>query len=346
MNHSLKTVLWDAVKVSRGQPAFLLFMAKALYYQYAALKNRLKHENQGVHVPPFIILSVTSKCNLNCQGCFAKAQKHKPQNELKISRINKIFKEAVELGTSIFLIIGGEPLLRTELFDVTKLYPQIIFPVFTNGIFLNKEKIKLFKQQRQLIPIISIEGDIHQTDERRGKGIYQNFLKISKDLQKNRLFFGVSLTITRKNFKTVTSVQYINSIVKTGCKLFFFVEFIPTHAKSENLVLTKQQKKQILTIMKNLRKKFPALFIAFPGDEEQFGGCLAAGRGFVHINSEGNVEPCPFSPYADTNLNKLSLKEALQSKFLQEIRENHHKLTETKSGCALWENRDWVESIL
>ena len=70
-----------------------------------------------------------------------------------------------------------------------------------------------------------------------------------------------------------------------------------------------------------------------------------AGRGFVHVSPEGNLEPCPFAPYSDTNLRDLSLKDALQSELLKEIRQNHEKLTETKGGCALWENREWIDSL-
>jgi MoaA/NifB/PqqE/SkfB family radical SAM enzyme len=88
------------------------------------------------------------------------------------------------------------------------------------------------------------------------------------------------------------------------------------------------------------------LFIAFPGDEDQYDGCLAAGRGFLHINPSGKVEPCPFAPFSDTDLRYGSLRDALNSDFLRNIRENHHLLKEGEGGCALWANRDWVAGIL
>jgi MoaA/NifB/PqqE/SkfB family radical SAM enzyme len=83
-----------------------------------------------------------------------------------------------------------------------------------------------------------------------------------------------------------------------------------------------------------------------PGDEEEIGGCLSAGKGFIHISADGNVEPCPFAPYSDTNLRESSLREALQSEFLREIRENHERLSEAEGGCALWVERAWVRSLL
>jgi MoaA/NifB/PqqE/SkfB family radical SAM enzyme len=95
-----------------------------------------------------------------------------------------------------------------------------------------------------------------------------------------------------------------------------------------------------------LRRKFNALFVAFPGDEDEFGGCLAAGRGFIHVSPSGSLEPCPFAPYSDRNILDMSLKRALRSPLLEKIRQNHDKLQETAGGCALWTEREWVSSLL
>ncbi|MCL5073057.1 MAG: hypothetical protein M1308_19540, partial [Actinobacteria bacterium] len=100
------------------------------------------------------------------------------------------------------------------------------------------------------------------------------------------------------------------------------------------------------SLMIDYKSRFPALFIAFPGGEDEMGGCLASGRGFVHISAGGSLEPCPFAPYSDTNLKNLSLKDALNSEFLKKIRESHETLKGTRGGCALWENREWVKSLV
>ncbi len=78
----------------------------------------------------------------------------------------------------------------------------------------------------------------------------------------------------------------------------------------------------------------------------RFAVIMAGGRGFVHVSPEGRLEPCPFSPFSDVSLKEMSLKEALQSKLLRTIRENSDQLDESKGGCALWEKRDWVASLL
>ena len=89
-----------------------------------------------------------------------------------------------------------------------------------------------------------------------------------------------------------------------------------------------------------------ALFISFPGDEKLSDGCLAAGRGFFHINSHGGAEPCPFSPYSDINVIETSLREALKSKLFVAIRTGDILLDEHDGGCVLFQKREEVEKLL
>ena len=163
-------------------------------------------------------------------------------------------------------------------------------------------------------------------------------------LKKKGIFWGTSLTITRNNFEEVTDDKFIEKLVDAGCKLFMLVEYTPVKEGTEDWVLTETQRLKLVRRRDAFRAEHKALFVALPWDEKEIGGCLSAGRGFVHISAEGNVEPCPFVPYSDTNIKTHSLKEALQSKMLRTIRENHRKLEETH-GCALWERREWVQNL-
>jgi len=69
---------------------------------------------------------------------------------------------------------------------------------------------------------------------------------------------------------------------------------------------------------------------------------------FIHVNSRGNIEPCPFAPYADTNLKGLSLKDGLKSNLLHKIRSNPEILQEAgnQGGCTLWSKKELVKSLL
>lgn len=348
MNNSIYNIFKSALKISFKKPLLAFSIFKMIFRQKKMAKLRLYWKNRGLHVPPFMIASITKRCNLKCKGCYAltHANNKKVSSDLPLEKWHKLFKEARELGISLILLGGGEPFIRKDVINITAAFPEIIFPVFTNGLLINDDIIKNLKKQKNLIPIISLEGYESDTDNRRGKGVHNIVLNTMERMKDNNIFFGTSLTVTRNNFNAVTNDGFIKKLVKSGCRLFFFVEYIPVKEDTENLVITKEQRIELEKLSNKLYKKFNALFIAFPTDESKFGGCLSSGRGFVHISPEGDLEPCPFSPYSDVNLNNTSLKLALQSKFFKILRNNKNKLSELDGGCALWTNRDWVYSIL
>jgi MoaA/NifB/PqqE/SkfB family radical SAM enzyme len=346
LNKEITTLFSDILKIIFKQPALMKFFLKTFRWQKNAGNLRLQWEKKGVHVPPFMIFSITNRCNLSCKGCYAKAFNRKEIDGISPDKFRSIIDEAHDLGTSIVLIAGGEPLLRKDLIEVIVDFPDIIFPVFTNGLLMDEIIIRKLESANNFIPVISIEGLQVETDDRRGKGVYDYICKIIEKIKGKSIFWGVSLTLTNENFDLITGSDFIKRLVDLGCKLFFYISYIPVKSGTEDLCITKIQEETIGRLTLDYRKKYSALFIAFPGGEEEMGGCLASGRGFIHISPEGNLEPCPFAPYSDTNLKDISLKEALSSDLLKKIRENHDRLSETKGGCALWENRDWVQSLL
>jgi len=159
------------------------------------------------------------------------------------------------------------------------------------------------------------------------------------------LFFGVSLTVTRRNFEVVTAEGLVQALIGNGCSLFIFVEYTPAQPGTEELTLLPAQRGQLVEFAEELQARSRPVFITFPGDEKQFGGCLAAARGFVHIGPDGSIEPCPFAPYSDTSVAEKPLEEALASHLLAAIRDNHAELKETRGGCALWRKREWVAEL-
>lgn len=347
MNHSIKALVKDALKLSFKKPTVSQFITKNLLWQNTAEKLRSNWQNSGNIIPPFLIASITTQCNLNCVGCYDKSNHvNRCKENLSTERWLEIFAEAKDLGISFILIAGGEPFIQLDLLKRLGTIPEIIYPIFTNGTYFNEDSVRLLDKCRNLIPIISLEGYEKETDLRRGSGIYQKVIDSMSLLSNQSIFFGVSITVTSKNFNLVTSNKFIEHLIKQGCKIVFYVEYVPVNEATLNLEISEIQRRHLEELLVQHRKKYTSLFISFPGDETQFGGCLSSGRGFVHINAYGDLEPCPFSPYSDVNLKDTSLKDALQSKFLKSIRESGEHLDETKHGCALFHKKDWVESLL
>lgn len=327
-------------------PSQAIHFFKTVRWQKKAARTRAAWAREGIHVPPIIIFSVTHRCNLHCKGCYAQALNRSPEDELNDAELERIIYQAHELGSSFFVLAGGEPLVRRNILDITQKFPDMLFLIFTNGLLIDDEMLDRMKKQRNVVPVVSIEGHEAETDARRGKGVYHRVKKVVERLQDEAIFYSVSLTVTGLNLPEILDGTFVDDLVKTGCKLFFFLEYTAIREGTEAWVPTEDERKRLNDAVEGFREKYRALFFSIPGDEEKFGGCLSAGRGFVHITAGGDLEPCPFAPFSDINLRNLSLKEALKSRLLKVIRENADKLEEGRGGCTLWQQRDWVQSLL
>lgn len=346
VNNLIKNIFRDALGVSLKNPANVAFFARAALAQKKAASIRKKNEEQGLHVPPVIILSVTNECNLHCVGCYSRFVPRKQKPELSAANLTSVLQQASELGVSIVLIVGGEPLTRQDIFDVTKNFPDMIFYLFTNGTLINDTVLRQFRGQRHVIPILSMEGHEDITDLRRGAGVYDRLMRDMAKLHERDIFFGTSFTVTQSSYETVLDESFVLSMRKHGCKAFIYVEYNPVMKGTEDWVVTDAQRNEILAKIATYRASQPGVYIAFPGDEKAFGGCLSSGRGFIHISASGDVETCPFAPYSDSSILDMPLKEALNSKLFKALRENHDKLMESSGGCVLLKKPEWVKSLL
>jgi MoaA/NifB/PqqE/SkfB family radical SAM enzyme len=346
-NATIGETLSQAVRIIAGEPSLVIPGTIILHHQRKAAAVRRQHEWEGLLVPPVMIVSITSRCNLTCAGCYMHGRGEQPRTEMSPDVLVSVVDQAAELGVSVIVVAGGEPLVRQdEIFALAKAHPRILFPVFTNGLLIDDAMAAEIAACRNIVPVISFEGFREDTDTRRGCGVYDRLLTVCARLNDRSVFFGCSVTTTRKNFNNVTCDAFIRQMTGAGARVFTFVEYVPMAPGTGDLVLSREQKKTLQAVLADFNQKFPALFIGFPGDEDTYGGCLAAGRGFVHVSPSGDLEPCPAAPYSDANLAMMPLKEALGSRLFARLREQPEVLAESEGGCALRANRAWVEEIM
>ena len=350
MARGVEKIVADAIRATLKNPQESVFMVRFAAASKAASKKRAAMEKQGEHIPPFLIASITSSCNLHCAGCYSRCHQattdEAPVRQLTDAEWNAVFEEAEDLGVSFILLAGGEPLLRKGVIEAAGKKPNILFPIFTNGTFLGETYFKLFDTCRNLIPIISIEGEKLVTDSRRGEGVYAQIMSNMEELKKRGLIFGTSVTLTTENYREASSKAFLDNLLEKGCKAVIFVEFVPVTEESTELAPGDAERAYISAELVRLRQEYPEMvFVSFPGDEKSSGGCIAAGRGFFHINSHGDAEPCPFAPYSDSNVRDTSLREAMHTKLFQELMDGGLLQEDHKGGCVLFEKRDQVLAL-
>ena len=95
-------------------------------------KKRLK---QGIHFPPFLYVSIINSCQLRCQGCWVDVAS--PRQMITLDEMNRLINDAKKHGNSFFGILGGEPFMHPQLFEILESHPEIalkLLPMLTKRI--------------------------------------------------------------------------------------------------------------------------------------------------------------------------------------------------------------------
>jgi MoaA/NifB/PqqE/SkfB family radical SAM enzyme len=282
-------------------------------------RKRKKLKDEGFVVPMSVLISPTMRCNLNCVGCYAG--KYNKKDDMSFEVFDRIITEAEELGIAFFTILGGEPLiLKDNLFKICKKHNKSFFQFYTNGTLIDETVVKELKKLGNIIPIISLEGYEKETDERRGKGTYAKVMDVMDLLKKNKIPFGFSAVISRKNAEIISDEKFIDFMIKKGAFIGWFFLYMPIGNNPDlKLMPTPKQRRALKDRWDYIRKTKPIFIIDFWNDAPYVGGCIA-GKFYIHITSKGDVEPCIFTHFAVDNIKNKSLKEVMLSDFFKELR--------------------------
>ncbi len=354
MSGSIRNIMAKAYRnvLSNPREAKFAYRMQRLFEKSEKRRRKVLDE-EGLEVPPFLISSIATTCNLHCKGCYARnngiaEDKEESRKEtLTPQQWRTIFTEAAAMGINFSLLAGGEPMMRKDILEQIAEVQDMIFPIFTNGTLIGPSYIEFLHEHLNLVPIISIEGTAMGTDERRGRGVFKRAMQSMQMLKEADLFFGTSITVTTENMHLVTSDDFISQLRSDGCKIIFYVEYVPTEPGTEHLAFADEHVAMMEQLLAQRRSDYnDIIIISFPGDEKALGGCLASGRGFFHIGPDGSAEPCPFSPFSDSNVAQLGMREALKSPLFRKIRAARALGWEHTGGCTLFEHREEIEKMV
>lgn len=283
-------------------------------HHVSLLFNQRKNKN---FFPKVLIVSVTSKCNFACADCFNNAFSEK--KELGREVLDRILSEAEEKGTEIVALSGGEPLIRRDIFDIIERHPGVYFQIFTNGSLISEKIVQRIAELGNVMPFISLEGDEEMTDKRRGKGSYKKVFDVMKLLKKHGIIFGSNVMVTPENFNSTTSAEFVNKLIEAGAMMIWYITYRPIGEKPDfNLVLSESQHIKLYRAVQRVRNTFPIVALENLHDVAYFGGCPAKLGVAIHIDSLGNVTPCPPIHFANQSITNQGLENALNNSPLVE----------------------------
>lgn len=297
-------------------------------------------------IPWAILLDPTSACNLKCIGCWAADYGNSLNMDLKT--LDSIITQGKELGTYFYIYSGGEPLVRKkDIITLCEMHPDCTFLSFTNGTLIDEEFANEMLRVKNFVPAISVEGFEEETDFRRGEGTFAAVKKAMDILKSKKLPFGISCCYTSKNVDVIGSEEYFDQMIEWGAKFAWFFTYMPVGVDAvTDLIATDEQREFMYHQIRNFRKTKQLFTLDFWNDGEYVGGCIAGGRRYLHINANGDVEPCAFIHYSDSNIKEKTLIEALQGPLFMQYHNNQPFNDNHLRPCPLLDNPEKLSKMV
>jgi len=309
------------------------------------LAERLKNK-YACNIPWAILMDPTASCNLRCTGCWA--EKYHLGDSLDNNTLDDIIRQGKQLGIYMYLYSGGEPLVRKhDLIQLAEKHHDCMFLAFTNATLIDKEFARDLQRVGNFLLAVSIEGNEEETDFRRGKGTYEKIIRAMDILKEHGIGFGFSTCYHRKNTESVGSDAYIDFMIEKGCLFGWYFTYIPLgQDASLDLLATPEQREYMYYRVRKARKEKPIFLLDFWNDGEFVNGCIAGGKNYLHINANGDEEPCAFIHYANVNIKDVSLLEALQSPLFRQYRQNQPFNNNHLRPCPLLDNPHRLKAMV
>lgn len=313
---------------------------------FSPQKAKELSEKYNCNIPNVILMDPTTKCNLKCIGCWAA--EYDKSASLSIDDLDSIIKQGKELGIYMYIYSGGEPLVRkNDLIKLAEKHGDCTFLAFTNGTLVDEAFAKELLKVSNFMLAISIEGYEKETDMRRGEGTYKKAIKAMDILKEYKLPFGYSTCYHSQNVDVISSEAYTDMMIEKGCKFGWYFTYIPIGKDAKvDLMVSPEQREFMYNKINEYRGTKSVFTMDFWNDGYHAGGCIAGGRTYMHINSNGDVEPCGFIHYSNANIKEVSLLEALQSPIFMQYRQNQPFNENHLRPCPLLDNPDKLKEMV
>jgi MoaA/NifB/PqqE/SkfB family radical SAM enzyme len=310
-----------------------------------AVRSRLTQQF-GFDLPVLLVISPTMRCPLRCYGCYSA--EYERSSDMDPALLNRILDEAKALGIYFIVVSGGEPFTYPGIHDIWKKHSDMWFQVYTSGVTLNQAGVQRLAELGNVMPCLSVEGFASETDRRRGAGHFERLMKAFANLRAEGVPFGFSVTTTRENNDLATSDAFIKFYIEQGASVGWYFQYMPIGREPMlEMMPTPEQRLLRLQRLRELRRQFPMLLADFWNDGPMVGGCIAAGRRYLHINNAGDVEPCVFCQISTDNIREKSLLEILQtSRLFQVIRKRQPHSANTLRPCMIIDHPDVLKAVI
>ena len=236
---------------------------------------------------------------------------------------------------------------KEDLLAICRKHPDCEFLAFTNGTLIDEAFCQAMLEVKNFVPALSLEGFEEANDSRRGAGCYATVRAAMRLLKQYKLPFGVSTCYTSANVQDVSSERYFDQMIQDGALFAWFFHYMPVGNEAAPVLMpSADQRAWMIQQIRHFRQTKPIFTIDFQNDAEYVGGCIAGGRRYLHINANGDVDPCVFIHYSNMNIREHTLLEALQSPLFKAYYHNQPFNENMLRPCPMLENPEILPRLV
>ena len=313
-------------------------------------KRRLK---RGEFFPPFLYVSIINSCNLRCQGCWVDVAHDR--HVIDLAAMNRLIGEAKEMGNRFFGLVGGEPFMHPELFEIIESNPDCYFQIFTNGQFITAEKALRLRKAGNATPLISVEGSEIVSDQRRGRsGVFSKTMRGVQNCLDAKVMTGVCTSVAKSNIDDLVNERWIDRLIEMGVLYTWFHVYRPMGPDAcADLCLSPEQQRQLRRFVVEMRAKKPIAIIDAYYDGEGKALCPAATGISHHINPWGDIEPCPIVQFSKESIHAESSRGGTDDRHLRDkfvgsafLSDFRRLAQSTTRGCIVLERPELLKALV
>jgi heme b synthase len=300
------------------------------------------HSNPATLAPRVVAWESTRACNYACQHCRAQAQKQADPNQLTTKEAHDMIDQIAALCKPVFIISGGDPLLRRDIFEAAKYASEqgLRVVMSPSGSNITAEVIEKMKTSGIKMISLSLDGSLPAVHDgfRQVEGAFDLAMHNMALARENQMPFRINTTVTQHNLADLPRI--LNLAVDVGAVEWDVFMLVPTGRGKIQMEITPEQYEETLQAVyhASLTSPIPIKVTCAPqysritaqqrkGNIENRGrhgaggrGCMA-GNGFCFISHVGDVYGCGFLPLKAGSIREKSFQEIYQnSSLFKELR--------------------------
>lgn len=211
--------------------------------------------------PVDVFWEITWRCNLKCIHCYSESGSRGVSiTELGTEEALSLVKELSNLGVNKVVIGGGEPLMRSDLFEIigAGIRAGIDFVLVSNGTLFSEKRCREFLDSGLKEVAISIDGSIPEIHDafRNCNGAFKNAVEGCKRLVSKGVKVHVQTLVSKQNVMDIRRI--IELCVYMGVASWDAKFLIPAGRGKElyNLSLDPSEFEAFRTLVESLRDEF------------------------------------------------------------------------------------------